>query len=142
MNGTECVNWVKMQADCLLHRLFDILHASVENDVREANEYSPFAEQGWTFTLSPLNGRAQFTVVRRPTPGSPDREDGVNFTHDRTAIVIQFHDSSRKSLRVEAKWDHETDTCGITINGERNAKGEFYKPWQISREALSSLIFP
>lgn len=146
MNEGERVRWVQMQADCLLPRLFANLYKVVEEDLREANQCSPFVEQGFMFLLdpSPFDGKCQFTVTRSPAPDSMDLDARVTFTWSKQGIAIVRHmpDQTKHTLHVKAQWDHDSETCGITINGERNAKKEFYKPWQISREALSPLIFP
>ena len=150
MNESEHVHWVRMQADCLLQRLFANLYKVVEADVEDANNYSPFAEKQFTFTMDPskeLGQRSRFIVERLPPQNSPIPNAVASFVyrHDKNDIFIErllpSHENL-KHLHVEAQWDAETDTCGIIINGKRNAKGEFFKPWQISREALSPLIFP
>ena len=154
MNDQERVDWVRMQADCLLHRLFENLYKIVEDDLEQANQCSPLAnDREFILKPNPLNGHSHFAVERQPKPNAPPiiraEQDNawVKFTFKASHNTIEircFGDGSQpeKVLKVEAKWDHDSDTCGITINGEPNAKKEFYKPWQISREGLSPLIFP
>ena len=156
MNDQERVDWVRMQADCLLHNLFKNLFAIVGEDLKQANCCSPFAKQGYEFVLDPdplLNGHSIFTITRQPKPDAapliqaqPDNA-WVKFTFKpgNQTIEIRRYEvatSEQKLLTVHAKWNHNSDTCGITIKEKPHANGEFYKPWQISREALSSLFFP
>ncbi len=137
--------WVLDRAQCNVSLLFELLLASVRQDIDDAKRCSPLLKEGYKFFLDESGSDQPILFkVRRGRdssmflPSSSDREHiTVIFRLMNGGIKIDcpHHPLHAPSFWAFSDWNADQQTCRLKI-GER-----IYQPWEVSRLALGYLFF-
>ena len=125
-NG-DPVDWVTRRANCDLEGVFHSLLSQVQSDVEKFKSYPAKKLRGYTFNFSSIKA---FAAVNR-----------LNGERDQATVKFELKEQeisiSSEGLHhvVTKKWDHETATCLLFLDGKRQ------EVWQISQAALYNLFF-
>lgn len=128
-------NWVSERAKCTVDLAFRALAEIIDRDVEEANSLSDDIRKGYTFAIEHNGEGLQYRIqVRRNPPPNAFGFETKSVTFEKSERQIRIK-GDWDSFVVLPKWDTETATCKLQIDGST------LKPWEISRRALERLFF-
>lgn len=128
---SDRTRWALRRAACNLDAKFEALRSVVERDVGDMNGLTEEQRRGYTFSVEREDeGRYPSLTVRRMESGK--EESVVSFMCMKNMIAIG---GAGKSFEVVPRWNGETTSCDLYVDGERR------EVWEVSQKALEPLFF-